>query len=172
MLCTRAQEAAGAGRGGAAAVTSARPVPEGGACHVEAHRPRPPPGGGAPPWLPRPLRVLSLSHAHSLQVRRPRRRRRRRPAPRNSGGTMSSPPEGKLETKAGHPPAGTDSFPLTLGGAGRGRPPRDRAPRCPSAGRRGVRAPGLAVRRPVRDSTAATRCGWQTRARARRDPLS
>ncbi|VTJ77341.1 Hypothetical predicted protein, partial [Marmota monax] len=38
-------------------------------------------------------------------VRRPRRRRRRRPAPRNSGGTMSSPPEGKLETKAGHPPA-------------------------------------------------------------------
>ncbi|XP_060236381.1 death-associated protein 1 isoform X2 [Meriones unguiculatus] len=28
---------------------------------------------------------------------------------------MSSPPEGKLETKAGHPPAGTDCFALCLG---------------------------------------------------------
>lgn len=55
---------------------------------------------------------------------------------------MSSPPEGKLETKAGHPPAGTDSFPtfsplvgpeggLEPAGTGRG------------AGRRAGEAAGL-----------------------------
>lgn len=46
-------------------------------------------------------------------------------APQKTSGAMSSPPEGKLETKAGHPPAGTDWFALCLrapggGGAGSG----------------------------------------------------
>lgn len=49
---------------------------------------------------------------------------------------MSSPPEGKVETKAGHPPAGTDSFRF-LGGAGRVGPGYRvgvRAPWCACAG--------------------------------------
>lgn len=52
-------------------------------------------------------------------------------APPKTSGAMSSPPEGKLETKAGHPPAGTDWFALCLGAPGGDR--AGSGSQCPGA---------------------------------------
>lgn len=75
----------------------------------------PAPGGSARSGAARAPRLPSrgLARARSPTPRLPS------PAQKTSG-AMSSPPEGKLETKAGHPPAGTDWFALCLGAPGGG----------------------------------------------------
>lgn len=114
MLSLRARAGAGgAGLGWESAVTPLRSRGWAGPCHVGARRPRPLPAAA----VGKSVRDPGAQRARfSLSARFPPGR----PSPpppksvRNRLRTMSSPPEGKLETKAGHPPAGTDAFPLSL----------------------------------------------------------
>lgn len=150
-----ARWARGGRRGGARRSDDNAQPRVGGTRHVGARRPRPLPaaavtasvrGPAAPRALLHRLPALPLSRT-SCPAREPAVFAVAVPAPRTRGCIMSSPPEGKLETKAGHPPAGTDSFPLSVlpRGARAGSNPRARgAGRGARRGRRGAPALGTA----------------------------
>lgn len=135
----QAQHTASAGsrRGGARLSDDNAQPRVGGTRHVGARRPRPLPGAAVTAPVRGPVASRArLPGSPALRLARSCRPARwpavsvvAVPAPRTRGRIMSSPPEGKLETKAGHPPAGTDSFPLSVlpRGARAGSNPRARA---------------------------------------------
>ena len=148
--------AGGAGRGGRSDAT-AQPR-AGGAAPRRRAAPAPPPGGRglsacarprrpthAPPSLPALTlaRTFLQAREHSTTAVQ---------VPLKPGRTMSSPPEGKLETKAGHPPAGTDSFPLSLLSRARRAGSNPRARGAERGARSG--APGGGGSRPAWDVSA------------------
>lgn len=118
----------------------------GGTRHVGARRPRPSRRPQSPPPCAAPPPLLPLARSSS-PAREPAVFAVAVPAPRTRGRIMSSPPEGKLETKAGHPPAGTDSFSFSV------LPRGARAGSNPGARARGAEgAPGRGLWGPFRGS--------------------
>lgn len=109
------------------ALHSAHACRPGGRRHVSA------PGGSASLRGPAPRARAPLPATRCPLGARVAHTRARPPGPRQPGGIMSSPPEGKLETKAGHPPAGTDRFHFL---SWRGRRGRARTRGCRGAGAR------------------------------------